>query len=209
MFRYFYRIWDKFRYKNKDKSEVIAAAIYTYKGERGKDKQYVYRIPKIEDEILTYNFRTIDVEQLDLNKISNDNPLKLVFKMAKVLLETNPNDRDIYNSKIELAEELIKYDKVKNIEQVKALADFLEYLFLIQDKELENKYEEYKRERGGAVRMTVDQIRQKYYEQKGIEEGVKKTAINLLKMGMSESIVAEGTGLTIDEVKELKKQIMN
>lgn len=129
--------------------------------------------------------------------------------MAKVLLETNPNDRDIYNSKIELAEELIKYDKVKNIEQVKALADFLEYLFLIQDKELENKYEEYKRERGGAVRMTVDQIRQKYYEQKGIEEGVKKTAINLLKMGMSESIVAEGTGLTIDEVKELKKQIMN
>ena len=209
MFRYFYRIWDKFRYKNKDKSEVIAAAIYTYKGECGKDKQYVYRIPKIEDEILTYNFRTIDVEQLDLNKISNDNPLKLVFKMAKVLLETNPNDRDIYNSKIELAKELIKYDKVKNIEQVKALADFLEYLFLIQDKELENKYEEYKRERGGAVRMTVDQIRQKYYEQKGIEEGVKKTAINLLKMGMSESIVAEGTGLTIDEVKELKKQIMN
>ena len=209
MFRYFYRIWDKFRYKNKDKSEVIVAAIYTYKGERGKDKQYVYRIPKIEDEILTYNFRTIDVEQLDLNKISNDNPLKLVFKMAKVLLETNPNDRDIYNSKIELAEELIKYDKVKNIEQVKALADFLEYLFLIQDKELENKYEEYKRERGGAVRMTVDQIRQKYYEQKGIEEGVKKTAINLLKMGMSESIVAEGTGLTIDEIKELKKQILN
>ena len=109
----------------------------------------------------------------------------------------------------ELAEELIKYDKVKNEEQIKALADFLEYLFLIQDKELENKYEEYKRERGGAVRMTVDQIRQKYYEQKGIEEGVKKTAINLLKMGMSESIVAEGTGLTIDEVKELKKQIMN
>lgn len=61
--------------------------------------------------------------------------------------------------------------------------------------------------------MTVDQIRQKYYEQKGREEGreegIRKTAINLLKMGMSESVVAEGTGLTIDEIKELKKQIMN
>lgn len=209
MFRYFYRIWDRFRYKNKDKSEVISAAIYTYKGRRGKDKQYVYKIQKIEDEILTYNFRTIDVEEFDLNKISDDNPLKLVFKMAKVLLETNPDDRDIYNAKIELAEELIKYGKVKNEEQVKALADFLEYLFLIQDKELESKYEEYKREREGAVRMTVDQIRQKYYEQKGIEEGIKKTAINLLKMGMSDSIVAEATGLTLDEVKEIKKQIMN
>ena len=57
--------------------------------------------------------------------------------------------------------------------------------------------------------MTVDQIRQKYYEQKGIEEGVKKTAINLLKMGMSDSLVAEATGLTLDKVKEIKKQIMN
>lgn len=221
MFRYFYRIWDKFRYKNKDKSEIVAAAIYTYKGERGKDKQYVYKIPKIKDEILTYNFRIIDIEKLDLNKISDENPLKLVFKMAKVLLDTKPDDRDIYNAKIELAEELIKYDKVKNEEQIKALADFLEYLFLIQDKELENKYEKYKRERGGAVRMNVDQIRQKYYEQKGREQGreegrkqgqeeaTKKTAVNLLKMGISDEVVAEGTGLTFDEIKEIKKQTMN
>ena len=126
--------------------------------------------------------------------------------MAKVLLKTKPHDRDIYNAKIEMAEELIKYDKVKNEEQIKALADFLEYLFLIQDKELENKYEEYKKERGGAVRMTVDQIRQKYYEQKAREEILRKTAINLLKMGMTEDIVAEGTGLSIEEIK---KQIMN
>ena len=27
MFRYFYRIWDKFRYKYNDKSEIVAAAI--------------------------------------------------------------------------------------------------------------------------------------------------------------------------------------
>ena len=134
MFRYFYRIWDKFRYKNKDKSEVIAAAIYTYKGERGKDKRYVYKVPKLEDEILTYNFRIIDVEKLDLEKISFDNPLRIVFKMAQTLLNTSTKDIDIYNAKIQLAEELLEYDKVKNDEQVKALADFLEYLFLIQDK---------------------------------------------------------------------------
>lgn len=60
--------------------------------------------------------------------------------MAKILLKTKLDDRDIYNTKIELAEELIKYDKVKNQEQVKALADFLEYLFLIRDKELEQEY---------------------------------------------------------------------
>ena len=87
MFRYFYRIWDKFRYKYKDKSEIVAAAIYTYKGERGKDKKYVYKLPELEKEILTYNFKTIDVEKLSLENISENNPLKLVFKMAKRLLE--------------------------------------------------------------------------------------------------------------------------
>ena len=225
MFRYFYRIWDKFRYKNKDKSEVIAAAIYTYKGERGKDEKYVYKVPKLEDEILTYNFRTIDVEKLDLEKISFDNPLRIVFNMAKTLLKTSSKDIDIYNAKIQLAEELLEYDKVKNEEQVKALADFLEYLFLIKDEELENKYEEYKRERGGAVRMTVDQIRQKYYEQKGIEKGIEqgreegrqegdnlralKDAENFLKLGVSEEIVAQGTGIPLEEVKKIKMQLVN
>ncbi|NRY60060.1 hypothetical protein [Clostridium beijerinckii] len=43
-----------------------------------------------------------------------------------------------YETKIKLAEELVKYDKVKNNEQIKALVDFLEYLFLIQDEELED-----------------------------------------------------------------------
>ena len=102
MFRYFYRIWDRFRYKNKDKSEVIAAAIYTYKGNRGKDTKYVYKIPKLDDEILTYNFRTIDVEKLDIEKISYNNPLKLVFKMAKTLLNTSSADIDIYNAKLKI-----------------------------------------------------------------------------------------------------------
>ncbi len=219
MFRYFYRIWDKFRYKNKDKSEVIAAAIYTYKGERGKDKRYVYKVPNIEDEILVYNFRTIDVEKIDLENISDDNPLKLVFKMAKTLLETKSADEDIYKAKIQLAEELVEYDKVKNEEQIKALADFLEYLFLIEDKELEQKFEEYKRERGGAVRMTVDQIRQKYYEQKGEEKGIKKgiqkgiqegeykkaieVARNLLDV-LDDETISLKTGLSIDEIKKLR-----
>ena len=211
MFRYFYRIWDKFRYKNKDKSEVIAAAIYTYKGERGKDKKYVYKVPKMEDEILTYNFRTIDVEKLELEKISFDNPLRIVFNMAQTLLKTSLEDIDIYNAKIHLAEELLEYDKVKNEEQVKALADFLEYLFLIKDKELENKYEEYKRERGGAIKMTVDQIREKYYTQKGEEKGIKKgekkktieIARNLLDILDNETISLK-TGLSIADVEKLR-----
>jgi hypothetical protein len=104
---------------------IVAAVIYTYKGERGKDKSYVYKLPEIENEILTYNFRIIDVEKIKLEKISDDNPLKLVFKMAKSLLETGARDEDIYEEKIKLSEELLDCDKVKNNDQIKALVVFL------------------------------------------------------------------------------------
>ncbi|MEG2458181.1 MAG: Rpn family recombination-promoting nuclease/putative transposase, partial [Bacilli bacterium] len=171
MFRYFYRIWDRFRYKCEDKSEIIAAAIYTYKGSRGKDTSYVYKIPEMDKDILVYNFKTIDVEAIELERISEDNPLRLVFKMAKSLLEIKPSDKNIYEAKIKLAEELADYDKVKNNEQIKALVDFLEYLFLIQDEELENKYEKYKREKGGVLKMTIEEIRKLHYKQEGKEEG--------------------------------------
>lgn len=96
---------------------------------------------------------------------------------------------DIYNVKIQMAEELVEYEKVKNQDQIKALADFLEYLFLIKDEKLESKYKEYKRERGSAIKMTVDQIREKYYTQKGIEKGeykkAREAARNLLELGVN------------------------
>ena len=133
MFRYFYRIWDRFRYKYRDSSEIIAAAIYTYRGTAGKDKEFVYKVPNVEDEILKYSFRTIDVENLKLEDVSDENPLKFVFKAAKKLLEVGANQQSIYESKIKLATEL---DKLENltVEQSKALVDFLEYLFLLDDE---------------------------------------------------------------------------
>ena len=174
MFRYFYRIWDRFRYKYNDRSEIVAAAIYTYKGGSGKDKRYVYKIPELAENILEYNFRTVDVEKIKLENISDENPLKLVFKMAKWLLDIDALDEEIYKAKIELAKELQNYDKVKNEEQIKALVDFLEYLFLIEDPVLENKYEQFKKSQGGVSKMSVDEIRKIYYTQKGMEKGRKE-----------------------------------
>lgn len=94
----------------------------------------------------------IHVEKIELDRISDDNPLKLVFKMAKNLLETKATDEDIFEAKIRLSEELNKNSTVKNSEQAKALVDFFGYLFLFQNQEFENKYEIYKKERGGYLK---------------------------------------------------------
>ena len=191
MFRYFYRIWDKFRYKNNDTSEIVAAAIYTYKGDRGKDTRYVYKPLDLEEEILTYNFRIIDVEKIDLSRINENNPLKLVFKMAKELLKLGASDEEVYNAKIKLANELSGYDKVKNKDQIKALVYFLEYLFLIQDEELERRYKEFK---GGKIKMTVDEVRDMYNIQKGKEEGIKE---------------GERKGIEVGKLEESKQSIID
>ena len=195
MFRYFYRIWDKFRYKNNDTSEIVAAAIYTYKGDRGKDTRYVYKPLDLEEEILIYNFRVIDVEKIDLSRINENNPLKLVFKMAKELLKLGASDKEIYEAKIKLASELSSYDKVKNNDQIKALVYFLEYLFLIQDEELERRYKEFK---GGKIKMTVDEVRDMYNIQKGKEEGIKE--------GIKEG---ERKGIEVGKIEESKQSIIN
>jgi transcription termination factor NusB len=52
--------------------------------------------------------------------------------------------------------------------------DFLEYLFLIEDLELESKYDAYKREKGGAFKMSIDEIRRIHYTGVGREEGIEK-----------------------------------
>ncbi|MBZ9688920.1 Rpn family recombination-promoting nuclease/putative transposase [Clostridium estertheticum] len=209
MFRYFYSIWDKFRYKYKDNSEIVAAAIYTYSGDRGKDKSYVYKLPEIENTILTYNFKTIDVEKIKFEEINDDNPLKLVFKMAKNLLEIGARDEDILKAKIELGEELSTYDKVKNSEQIKSLVDFLEYLFLLQDPELEKEYENFKNIRGGAFKMSIEEIRKLHYKEEGREEGRKderkQLILNQYKKGLSIEYIAEINDLDVEYVKEILK----
>ena len=47
----------------------------------------------------------------------------------------------------------------------------------------------------------------------GIKEGIKqkgyKDAENLLRLGVDEKIVAEGIGLSLDKVREIKKKILN
>ena len=209
MFRYFYRIWDKFRYKYKDNSEIVAAAIYTYRGDSGKDKSYVYKLPELEEEILIYKFRTIDVEKIELNRISDENPLKLVFKMAKSLLEIKAKDEDIYEAKIKLAAELRNYNKVKNSEQVKALVDFLEYLFLIQDPELGKRYEEYKKVSGGVFKMTIDEIRRLHYREEGMEKGIEKgrketkeqLILKFYSKGLSIEYIAELNDVDVEYVR--------
>ena len=54
-------------------------------------------------------------------------------------------------------------------------------------------------------------------EKRGIEKGIEKgdniralkDAENFLKLGVSEEIVSQGTGIPLEEIIELKKKLLN
>ncbi|MGL5066640.1 MAG: hypothetical protein ACRC6T_02265, partial [Sarcina sp.] len=171
-------------------------------------KNYVYKLPDLKEDILTYNFRTIDVENLKLENINDSNPLKLVFKIAKRLLETGASDKEIFIAKVELFNELVNYEKVRTMDQRKALTYFLEYLFLIQDDKLSEEFKEVRDKIGGAVEMSIDEIREIYLEERGREEGEKlkqiEIAKNGIKQGLSIEIISTLTGLSVEEIEKLK-----
>ena len=75
----------------------------------------------------------------------------------------------------------------------------------LQDKIERRAYEQ----REKAIRDYYSYINA--YKEEGLEEGLKqgieKTAINLLKLGIDISIIAKGTGLDIEKVKELQNSL--
>lgn len=182
----------------------MESAIYTYKGAAGKDKRFVYNLPDLHDEIIIYNFRTIDVETLELDSINNENPLKLVFKIAKKLLSTVANDNEIFLAKVELFNELVNYNKVKTIDQRKALVYFLEYLFLIQDDSLSERFKEIKDSTGGIMKMSIDEIREKYLEEKGSEEKAIDVAREMLKDKEPIEKIMKYTKLSKEEILKIE-----
>ena len=54
----------------------------------------------------------------------------------------------------------------------------------------------------------VDQKREGLKEgmKAGLKEGKRETAMNLLKMGMSADVVAKATGLSAEEIEDLRHQ---
>lgn len=57
--------------------------------------------------------------------------------------------------------------------------------------------------------MADQYSKQESMRKKGFDEAKEDDAINFLKLGVNEEIVAKGTGLTLEKVIELKKNLLN
>ena len=73
----------------------------------------------------------------------------------------------------------------------KAIRDYYSYINAYKEEGLEEGLKQ-------GIQQGLEQ---------GLEQGIEKTAINFLKLGIDISIIAKGTGLDIEKVKELQKSL--
>lgn len=119
-------------------------------------------------------------------------------------MSTVANDNEIFLAKVELFNELVNYNKVKTIDQRKALVYFLEYLFLIQDDSLSERFKEIKDSTGGIMKMSIDEIREKYLEEKGSEEKAIDVAREMLKDKEPIEKIMKYTKLSKEEILKIE-----
>ncbi|MCB2298359.1 hypothetical protein [Clostridium tagluense] len=72
---------------------------------------------------------------------------------------------------------------------------------------LEKKYEEYKKARGGAFKMTIDEIRKLHYKEEGREEGRIVITTEMLLDGESIEKIKKYSKLSEEEITKLKNKL--
>lgn len=204
MFRYFYRILDRFR------RPVSAIAIFTGQdGKRMPDRyEYVYRTTR-----LMYHYHTrsiLDFKDTDLE--AQDNPFALVVLAAKTaLLAGKIPERQLLERKVALARRLFQKGYAAN--KIRAILRFLENAILFENPEMNRIFTAQIQSQDKSNTMGIDEYMQMVGREEGIEIGVEKgraeerqTLVeNLLSQTeFSDEKIAILANVTVDFVNEIK-----
>jgi hypothetical protein len=152
-----------------------------------------------------YEYNNIVVEELDDDELlSGDNPIDLALYAAKCALRSR--------------EELQKYNYLRTLAGLLAergwglaekedLLRFIERILYIANRELAERYREYKRqlsEEGKIMYVPFYELdAAEEVEKRGIEKGKLELARNLLANGVSPDIIAKSADLPQEKIREL------
>lgn len=208
MFRYFYRIWDRYR------KPVSAVAIFT--GQDAKKMpgrfEYVYRKTKLQYDYHTLSILDFTDEELE----KSDNSFALVALAAKTsLLEGKMPEVDLLDRKVLIASKLLKKGFSKR--KIRAILIFLESYVLFEDPEMNRNFKERIQSHDKNNIMGIDEYVKMVAKEEGLAEGlaegleegrkeVKTEVVKRLLADKEFSIkkIAAIAGVSVDFVKTLK-----
>lgn len=207
MFRYFYKIWDRY------KVPVTAIAIMA-------DGNKSYRPMVYSQEFmgtsLRYDFncyKILDQEEALLR--SNKNPFSVIVLTALLaIVNKKINDEGLKAIKHDLYDEMMKREMDRDTRQ--GLYDFLTYYVSFDDEQVLSIFEkEIKTKVGRSDTMGTQEYLLDKAEKKGLKQGLKQgiekgkreeaitIALEFKKMGIPVADIAKGTGLSVEEIEKL------
>ncbi|WP_153845423.1 RpnC/YadD family protein [Sphingobacterium paramultivorum] len=203
MFRYFYRIWDRY------KVPITAIAILA---DESKGYRPVVYSQEFMGTSLRYDFNSykiLDQEESELR--SNRNPFSVIVLTALLaIVNKKVTDEGLKEIKHDLYDEMMKREMDKGTRQ--GLYDFLTYYVSFDNEEVLSIFEEeIKTKIGRSDTMGTQEYLLDKAEKKGIQkgkiEGKREEAIAIAlefkKMGLPIADIAKGTGLSIEEIEKL------
>jgi predicted transposase YdaD len=213
MFRYFYRLMDKF-----DK-DVTALAIFTDAHKTFKPGRYDYGCygTKLRYEYRT--FKVLDVSEEKELERSKENPFSLVVLTALEMIKAG-ND---LTKRLEYKTALTRRMVFSGFEpdKIRAMFRFIDVAVslppemnrkmlanILNDKEIIKMQQEYVM--GGVEKIIFDQGASKGKiegERKGKLKGKIEVAKNMLAKKLPEKLIAEVSGLKAKDIERLKKQL--
>lgn len=183
--------------------EIEAIAIYTYKSDLYKYNEYRQELITTS---LVYKYKIYDIAiQNEKELEESKNPFSFAIQTLIKAFDYEESDQNNFNFKLELTRLLI--DSGFSNDEINNLFIFINHVFEIKDKDLRKEF--YNEAKGMALSNSsydftdYDMVIVERTE----EKRNKEIAINMLKEGSEVAFVSKVTGLTIEEVEELKKNL--
>lgn len=197
MFRYYYRIYDKY------KKEISAFAILTDANSKFQPKEYRQKFLGTE---ITYKFNSYKIlNQSKAELKSNLNPFSCVILAAMAAIEGKSKGDDFT---FQFKRELYYEFKKRNIPAKKklAIALFLQNYVNFENKEyslkFNNEIKDNKSKTMGIEEFIKQQLREEA-RQEGREEERMEVAKKLKNAGVDINIISNVTGLSIEVIENI------
>ncbi len=209
LLRYHYLIWNK-DYEDKKPLRAIIPIVF-YHGE--KEWSITARFIDLFDipESLRCVMLDFGYFLVDTNKYSDDEIINSIARNNRIFLTAMLLFKGVHNKDLTQINSAINLWDIDMIQQKKELFLFIFEYILYDDKitleELKSKVEEKIPDGGDIVQSTAQRLKEEGKLEGikvGEEKGKKETAIKMLAKGLDIDFIHEVTGLSIEEIMEIK-----
>ncbi|MEQ8168230.1 MAG: hypothetical protein ABRQ38_04990 [Candidatus Eremiobacterota bacterium] len=207
MFKYFYRVYDKYNRK------IVSIAIFTGTS-LSYQRSFDYNFYQTK---LIYEYRSVKLVDYEEEYLLNqENPFALATLAVKYSIESKTDEELRYNFKRKLIR--LMNERGYTEKDIKNLFDFIEIMLELQDRKFNRLiFEEIKTYRKEEFKVIMTQLEKTVMElgmekgmEKGRQEGIERNRLEitkkLLKKNFSLEEISEITELSVEKIKELSNK---